>query len=277
MSGTDRTSPTPRLDWSGDDSFVFGGVAFRIGVFTAAPSRPDRFVLGKPGWLLQEYLDLATEFSGARVVELGIAQGGSTAFFAELLRPAPLLALEIAEEPNAALAEFIAARGYGVSVRTEYGVDQGDRARVEECVRRHFGDEPLDLVIDDASHLLGPTIASFEVLFPRLRPGGVFVLEDWSHGHTWERVLRSDARFGADLETKLDAIPHSGRDLSRIVLALTLAVGYDPDAVADIRVRNGFAIVRRGAATLDPETFSLSDSYGHIGHRLLSPNEGNLS
>ena len=39
--------------------------------------------------------------------------------------------------------------------------------------------EPLDLVIDDASHLYGPTMASFEVLFPRLRPGGLYVIEDW--------------------------------------------------------------------------------------------------
>ena len=41
----------------------------------------------------------------------------------------------------------------------------------------------LDLVIDDASHLLPETTASFNVLFPRLRAGGLFVIEDWSWQH----------------------------------------------------------------------------------------------
>jgi predicted methyltransferase len=38
-------------------------------------------------------------------------------------------------------------------------------------------DQLLDLVVDDTSHL-GPTRASFNTLFPRLRPGGVYVIED---------------------------------------------------------------------------------------------------
>jgi hypothetical protein len=42
-----------------------------------------------------------------------------------------------------------------------------------------FGQDPLDLVIDDASHLYGPSLATFETLFPALREGGLYVLEDW--------------------------------------------------------------------------------------------------
>lgn len=39
-------------------------------------------------------------------------------------------------------------------------------------------DKRWDLVIDDASHQSGPTIDSFEVLWPFLNPGGAYIIED---------------------------------------------------------------------------------------------------
>jgi hypothetical protein len=37
---------------------------------------------------------------------------------------------------------------------------------------------PPDVVVDDASHRGGETIASLEILFPRLAPGGIYIVED---------------------------------------------------------------------------------------------------
>jgi hypothetical protein len=37
-------------------------------------------------------------------------------------------------------------------------------------------------VLDDASHQYEPTKASFETLFPLLRPGGLYIIKDWSWG-----------------------------------------------------------------------------------------------
>jgi hypothetical protein len=37
---------------------------------------------------------------------------------------------------------------------------------------------PFDLIIDDASHLSGLTIASFKALYKHLKPGGLYVVED---------------------------------------------------------------------------------------------------
>ena len=36
----------------------------------------------------------------------------------------------------------------------------------------------LDIIIDDGSHVCAHVIKSFEVLFPRLAPGGIYVVED---------------------------------------------------------------------------------------------------
>ena len=45
-------------------------------------------------------------------------------------------------------------------------------------------------MIDDASHLYHPTVTTFELLFPRIRKGGRFVIEDWATGALGsERVL----------------------------------------------------------------------------------------
>jgi hypothetical protein len=52
----------------------------------------------------------------------------------------------------------------------------------------HEFSAPLDLVIDDASHIYGPTKASFQALFPLLRPGGLYLIEDWAWAH-WPRLL----------------------------------------------------------------------------------------
>jgi hypothetical protein len=45
-------------------------------------------------------------------------------------------------------------------------------------IATEFGAMPLDLVSDDASHLLRETRASFNALFPRLRSGGEYIIED---------------------------------------------------------------------------------------------------
>jgi predicted O-methyltransferase YrrM len=79
-----------------------------------------------------------------------------------------------------ALAEFLSARGLDDNVHPFYGVDQGNKRQFADLVDGQFGSESIDLVIDDASHLWDRTRASFEVLYPRLRPGGLFVIEDWA-------------------------------------------------------------------------------------------------
>jgi hypothetical protein len=43
----------------------------------------------------------------------------------------------------------------------------------------------IDLIIDDGSHVCRHVITSFEVLFPRLAPGGIYVVEDTQTSY-WE-------------------------------------------------------------------------------------------
>lgn len=44
---------------------------------------------------------------------------------------------------------------------------------------------PLDVVVDDASHLVIQQMACFDVLWPRVKPGGYYVIEDL-HTYFWQ-------------------------------------------------------------------------------------------
>lgn len=167
------------LYWSGSRRFSINGTQYVLRPEGGGSSSDDRFVLRKSRQLVEYYVGLASEFEDANVVELGVNEGGSTAFLAQILRPRRLVALEIESEPNEPLAEFVKAHGLGTVVRPRYGADQANPEQLEAVLKENLGEERIDLVVDDASHNLPETIASFNVLFPRLRPGGAFVIEDW--------------------------------------------------------------------------------------------------
>lgn len=163
-------------------------------LFGATDQARGEMLLYKPRSFVQSYLDLARGPRLDRVVELGIFNGGSTAFLAELLRPRSLLAVDLSTKAPAPLMRFLADHPFAPTIHCRFGVDQSDRVTLRALVDELVG-TPLDLVVDDASHLLGPTMASFEVLFPLLRPGGTYIIEDWSgRMNTALRVHRKIAR-----------------------------------------------------------------------------------
>lgn len=75
---------------------------------------------------------------------------------------------------------------------TIIGLDQQDRGLRLDGVEQMFSDQNnpnlpealanayggLDIIIDDASHISSKTIGSFKLLWPVLKPGGIYVIED---------------------------------------------------------------------------------------------------
>jgi predicted O-methyltransferase YrrM len=272
--------PDPRLDWKSDTHLAVDGVDFVL-----APSEPDlmraaadsgAMLLRKARWMVERYqsLDVAP---GLDLFEIGIYQGGSAALLALLLRPRRLTAIDLTAQRATALDAFTDAHGLSDVVHPYYGVDQADRARVEAIVAQEFGTKLLDVVIDDGSHLLEPTKASFNVLFPRLRAGGLYVIEDWSWDHLAESIITRRLRDDPGARAEWARMVENGEaaapitvPLSRLVLELVLTAAFDAGIVSEIvNVREGWLVVRRGDAPLDPHTFDISDSYG-TGRGLLA-------
>ena len=183
------------LVWDGDRRLVVDDVEFMINptminVGAGREEAGDRLVLKKPRWLVERYVALRSEVDARNIVELGIYEGGSAALMALLFQPRRLVALDLEPDRVPMLDRFIESRGLSETLRPYFGTNQADRYRLEAILEDDFAGEPLDLVVDDASHLLRASTISFNVLFPRLRPGGLYVLEDWSWKHDVEASWR---------------------------------------------------------------------------------------
>lgn len=271
----------PPLVWDGDQRLRIGAVDFYCDHdLRGAPA--GHLAVMKPRAVVEAYVRLSADGPWDTVVELGIHRGGSTALLQELLQPERLLAVDLSETPAAPLTDYIATKGLETVVRPRYGVDQGDRSLLRGILEEELGGRALDLVLDDASHLYDPTLASFEVLFPLLRPGGRFVIEDWC----WEDRLRADmrrmrAQGGQEAERLQeritavvrerggDAGPPQTRPLSRLALQLVLARAAG-DAIAGLTFGRSWTVVERGPAALDPTSFRLAD-LGFDSFRQLAP------
>jgi Methyltransferase domain len=259
------------LEWQSDSRLVVDGVVFAVEPgMTGARPKPEPGGLGilKPRWMIEKYAALQTQISGGNVVELGILEGGGAGLLALLLEPRRLVSIDLCPDRVEALDDFVDRRRLKDCLHAYYGVDQADRATLQQIVIDEFGSEPLDLVVDDASHLLEPTVASFNVLFPRLRPGGLFVLEDWSYEQRFEAGVRQqDPVLWERLQ---EGTPEPRVPLGRLVLQIVLAGGYDPGVVAEVAVDGrGWLVAQRGNAILDPTSFDIAERCGSVAGSLL--------
>lgn len=78
-----------------------------------------------------------------------------------------------------------------------------------------LGDATFDLIVDDGSHMSADVIKSFRLLFPRLNPGGKYIIEDL-HCAYWDDfgggLLRRDSSIEM-LKRLIDVLHHDHIDL----------------------------------------------------------------
>jgi hypothetical protein len=258
----------------GEDTELFDSIArCRIGEIefdcscddrATGRSQPGHFFIHKDRRMVEGYVDVIDGFANGNIVELGIAEGGSVSLTALVATPRKLVALELDEKRVPALDQLIEELGFSDRIRPYYGVDQADRARVRAIVDDEFNDRQLDLVVDDASHRLEQTRASFETLFPRLRPGGLFLIEDWNHQHLWNRALAAAladpaSPFHAEIERSLAAGAAVEAPLTRLIIELLLAQAESDEHLSSVTAGPNWVAVRRADGHLDPARFRVSD------------------
>ena len=248
------------------------GVTFELRPNLRQPTQAGRVCLRKTPKLIERYNALALELQGCNMVEVGIDQGGGTAYFTKLLRPKALLGIELSSEPVCSLQSFLEEHDKKKCVDVRWGVDQSDTQKVPELVQEVFGDEYLDVVVDDASHLYGPSVATFEMLFPRLRQAGVYIIEDWSADHLIERRLMEEAASDPeDFARRVAAVGDvvQKTPFSMLIAQLVVASARNPDWIPLVRVARGICEVRRGIAPIASGT-PLRDSLGELGQSMFN-------
>ena len=253
-----------RLIWQ-RDRMLLDDLVFRLEHYRSPDwNGGDHFRFYKMKELVDQYENFfsrRSDFRAERVIELGIYDGGSTAFWYELFRPQKHVALDIQGQTDPLyFRRYVESRGLGGRIKTYWNTDQGDKARLRTIVETEF-EGPPDLVIDDASHLYWLTLASFEVLFPLLRPGGLYIIEDWSWGHWPDFLVPDNLRAAEDSLTRLV--------IKLIEAAGTLTQGAGAiqcwQLILSMAVYPGFVVVERGPQQLDKAThFNLEN---HIKRR----------
>lgn len=122
------------------------------------------------GWgdkgTLHSYIDFydeqMTKRSNVSVLEIGVEYGHSIAMWQEY---------------------FSNSRVYGIDIKQnklEFELDNfilGD-ATDPEVIRKNFARNKFDYVVDDGSHTIEDQVAAFDLIFPKMKNGGKYFIED---------------------------------------------------------------------------------------------------
>ncbi|HEX4187119.1 MAG TPA: class I SAM-dependent methyltransferase [Solirubrobacteraceae bacterium] len=123
------------------------------------------------------------------LLELGVWGGHSLQMWRDAFPRATIVGVDLAP-PELTL---------GPRVHVIQG-DQADAALMQR-VRDELAPGGFDVIVDDASHIGITTARSLQVLYERhLRPGGIYVIEDWGTGYLpdWQDGGRMASSLDAD-------------------------------------------------------------------------------
>jgi cephalosporin hydroxylase len=220
------------------DRMLLSDLVFRLEHYRSdAWDGGDHFRFYKTRELVHQYQAFFARYTGlraSRVLELGIYDGGSTAFWNELLQPDRLIAVDILGRSDSPYFEqYLDSRGLNERVRTFWQTNQADKQGLRSLVAEELGGR-VDLVIDDASHLYGPTRASFEAVFPLCSPGAIYIIEDWAWDH-----------WGGGFSSPDHPWAHEER-LTQLVIELIEAAGTSTKLISSIAIYQGFVAIERG-------------------------------
>jgi hypothetical protein len=128
-----------------------------------------------------------------QIVEFGVSQGGSLALWRDYFGPqAQIVGVDI--NPHCKAFE-------APGVRIEIG-DQEDRAFLRRLAASL---PPVDILIDDGGHTMQQQICTFEELFAKVAPSGVYLIEDL-HTSYWPQWGGGVRRKGSFIEYSKDFI-----------------------------------------------------------------------
>lgn len=205
-----------------------------------------------------QFWEMRKDFTPKNILELGMFDGGSVAFWFEYFEPQKHVGVDIQQRQDSPyFCEYIKSRELENRIKTFWNTDQGDANELRQIVEQEFSG-PLDLVIDDASHMYDLTRKSFLTLFPLLRPGGLYVIEDWAWGH-WKQFINPDHPWSKKTP------------LTQLVIELIETTGStqgnwtDKAVISSLTVYQGFVVVEKGKEQVSHTDFELEDYINRAG------------
>ena len=244
-----------KINAAAEDGFVVDGVRF-ISDMTQSNIRrksdDTAFTIVKS----QPYFDFyesVLDKAPKDIFEVGFFEGGSSVFLDCYFKPESLTCVDIRKAEIAPVSNYIERHKRADAFRMVYGQSQGDTEGLSALVAEHHP-SGLDMVIDDASHQYHLTKETFSALFPALRPGGLYVVEDygWAHFDTYQSP---------------DHPWFTHPSMINLLFELSMAMVKPNGAIASIQVLPGLFVVERGALAI-PTPFDPSENYLARGRTL---------
>jgi len=236
------------IEWKTPTEFSVDGVNFLCSLDDYTRKTDDeRIIILKDRNSLESYYQILRGCRIRNILEFGILQGGSAVLFTLLMEPERFVGIDIEDAPEG-IERFQARHQAGRKIKLHFGVSQSDESKVCDIIEREFDQASIDLIIDDASHQYAHTKRTFEIAFPRLRPGGLYVIEDWG----WPHWKGCDAFMGEPA-------------MSMLIFELVMVCATNEDVISDINIFHSFAFIRKSETAPDLTNFSVEKFYQKRG------------
>lgn len=131
-----------------------------------APLKSDHY-LRLYETLFQPMVDKEIHF-----LELGVNTGESLEMFAEYFENAHIYGIDLKKSERRFSTE-----------RIKFYEGGQDDASLYERILSENKIQNFDVIVDDCSHIGDLTLSSFKILFPLLKNGGYYIIEDWGTGY----------------------------------------------------------------------------------------------
>jgi cephalosporin hydroxylase len=129
--------------------------------------------------LAQGFIDIYQQYfstlqdSAQHVLEIGIWQGASHLMWQEYFSNASIYGIDFLKAPSAIKSlSVIKERGINVEIG-----DQSKRGDLQTALQG-FNNPQFDIIIDDGGHTMEQQQVTLGYLFPHLKSGGLFIVED---------------------------------------------------------------------------------------------------
>jgi SAM-dependent methyltransferase len=127
------------------------------------------------------------------LLEIGVWEGHSLAMWGEYLKSSRVVGVDV----------DVSRCKFDVDARLCDGTNA-------EGLQATLGDSKFDYIIDDGSHRVEHQVKSFQVLWDRVKPGGVYFIEDIDGDDALVKIAKAIARMGVEF-TVYDLRDKKGR------------------------------------------------------------------
>lgn len=195
------------------------------------------------------------------ILEIGAKEGKSLKSWVEYFsKPSRVDGVAYMADPVKAKAKACEAGQLLCNVVNIYSVDQSNPQQLENFAKEVEEKDPQhpgwDVIIDDGSHVPMHQLTTFKHLFPKLRPGGLYIVEDMETSYAagpakiygYEFSAGIDAPPGVSAMNKFMELVHVVNRKHFVSPGLTV-FGQEVDStVSDVRFADNVILIKKQPA-----------------------------